>query len=96
LDDEGIDIAVTADKGYAIVGKTASYGKGGTDVYLIKTDSKGNIEWKKTFGDEYDDVGNSIKVTSDGGFIISGASKDKSDTSRLYLIKTDSEGNIYE
>lgn len=48
--DSAQKVTRTPDGGYAIAGFTESYGSGGEDFYLIKTDSRGNVEWQKTYG----------------------------------------------
>ena len=35
---------------YTMVGRTESYGQGGQDAYVVRTDSEGNIIWDITFG----------------------------------------------
>ena len=68
--DSGTDILVDENGGYVILGDTESYGNGGKDIYVIKTDLYGEQEWSKTYGGGSDDSGQSIIKASDGGYII--------------------------
>ncbi|MFA5032042.1 MAG: hypothetical protein WC614_03380 [bacterium] len=93
-DDIGYSVANTSDGGYIITGSTKSYGAGGIDVYLIKTDSLGDTLWTKTFGGIANDAGRSAVQTNDGGYIIAGwISFYGGNYEQVYLIKTDSLGD---
>jgi len=70
--DVGWSVDATTDRGFIIAGETQSFGYGGSDIYVIRTDSVGNILWSRTFGGTRDDAGRAIKQTSDGGYIIAG------------------------
>jgi hypothetical protein len=84
----------TSDGGYVLVGETESYGAANYDVYLVKTDASGNLVWQKTFGDSGTDTGYSVKQTSDGGYIVVGNTYKYGGFTNVYLIKTDSSGNL--
>jgi len=89
--DRGESVQQTSDGGYIITGFTKSYGEGFTDVVLLKTDFRGKQEWIKTFGGLDVDGGESVQLTSDGGFIVTGCFG--SINHSLFLLKTDSFGN---
>jgi len=93
--DVGWGLVQTKDGGYAMSGLTASFGAGGQDGWLIKTDVNGNMQWNKTYGGTDNDSLQTIVLTTDGGFAIGGKTNSfgagKTD---MWLVKTDSYGNV--
>jgi hypothetical protein len=85
----GFCVQKTLDYGYVIIGTTDSFLStvplGDTDVYLIKTDSSGILEWQIALGNSGYDYGAEIQLTSDSGFIIVGTTQTNS--YNIYLIK---------
>lgn len=88
-------VMLTTDGGYLIEGSKSSEGSGGMDLWLIKTDSGGNVIWSRTYGGEGDDYGTAVQQTADGGYIIAGHTSSSGDGGAdLWLFKTDSSGNV--
>jgi predicted secreted protein len=85
------------DGGYAIVGMTSSFGAGGQDGWLFRTDSSGNMLWNKTYGGAGMDFLDNIIRTSDGSFVLAGYTDSfGAGSTDLWLIKTDESGVIPE
>ncbi len=61
-------------------------------MYIVKTDSAGNILWQKTYGTVGADVAYSIDQTTDGGYITTGMKAIGNDWD-VWLIKTDLNGD---
>jgi hypothetical protein len=85
--DLGYSVVQTADGGYALTGETRSYGTGSYDIWLVKTNANGNMQWAKTYGGTHIDAGHSLVQTPDAGFAIACWSD-------FWLVKTDSMGNM--
>ncbi len=96
-DDFAYSVQQTSDGGYIVAGYTASFGAGERNIFLIKTDAKGNIQWAKTYGetDILDSGIPSVQQTSDGGYIlVSTTISFGAGGADIFLIKTDARGNI--
>ena len=71
-DDRGKSVRQTLDGGYIIIGSTESFGFGNADVWIIKTDALGSMQWERAIGGTEYDFGESISLTNDGGYIATG------------------------
>ena len=101
IHDEGFAVIQGVDKGYVLTGRThVPVGSNASinHIYLIKTDSLGNLSWSKKFGSSGNDNGSDIKQTADGGYIIAGSSSgfwgNGLQQYNAYLLKTSATGNV--
>jgi hypothetical protein len=93
--DVGSDIQL-ASGGYIMLGTTFENDNLQADILVVKINSFGVEEWKKSFGGEKAQLGKSIYSTSDGGYIILGTTliqKEGASQTDLLVLKIDSQGN---
>lgn len=92
-EDWGYAVVQTLDTCYFIAGHTWSFGAGGSDVYLIKTDINGDTKWTKIYGGSNGEHAYSAQQTLDKGYIVVGSTESfGAGHQDVYLIKTDSMG----
>lgn len=74
-------VTPTADGGFAVAGHTDSSGAGSDDVWVMKIDSAGAIQWQKTYGSFDSDQAEQIVELDDGGFAVVGMTNSLTSTS---------------
>lgn len=94
LQDAATGIVLASDGGYALTGFTKSFGFP-LEAIVIKTDSFGNQQWMKTYGDAtWQKECNWIVACPDGGYAMIGSKQQTGSTNAdMYFVKTDSQGN---
>lgn len=94
--DKFYDLEITSDGGFILVGETHSAGAGNADAWVIKTDSKGKLEWEKTFGGKGKDIAHALISTKDGNYAFCGenASKNPENKGDAWLVKFDGKGEV--
>ncbi len=95
--EEPASVVATADGGYALAATTWSKGNGNSDMWLIKTDTSGNLLWEHTFGGRAEDIGYDITETFDGDLVLVGQTRSHRSgtrTSNLMAIKVGPDGNL--
>ena len=91
--DDGNAVRQTADGGFIVAGWTQRPGAGQTDMILIRTNAGGDTLWTKAFGDSSLEIGYSLDLTSDGGYIMIGkTSPAVLSSADLLLVRTDANG----
>ncbi len=68
----GTRLRLSADGQCIVPGWTSSFGAGGWDAYLLKTDLSGVVEWQKAYGGSENDFGSDVIVYGDGGYAVLG------------------------
>lgn len=106
-------IQQTSDGGYIVVGESKSIdgdvtGHHGTtsiysDMWVVKLNNLGNLEWQKSLGGSYPEVAYSVQQTIDGGYILAGYSSSIDGDAighltynnvDVWIVKINSIGNI--
>ncbi len=105
--DEAWEVKQTPDGGYIVVGISDSadgdltVNNGLEDIWIVKLDASGTLEWQRSFGGSGPEEGKGIVCTNDGGYIIAGESfSNDGDVPVLlggedyWVLKLNSEGKI--
>jgi hypothetical protein len=93
-EDGAYSVRQAIDGGYIVVGYTESFGAS-RDAYVIKTDSRGNLQWQQTYGGSAEDEARSAQQTRDGDYIIAGYTRSYgAGGSDVYLIRLDASKKL--
>ena len=104
------EIERTADCGYVVAGykeqSPDEYALGGEyDMWVMKLDLHGDIEWERTYDrSDYDegystsgetnDIAYSIRQTGEGGYVVAGKTSESFESAQAVVVKLDDAGNV--
>jgi hypothetical protein len=93
--DHGIDVAALSDQSVVAIGYSDSYGNGGNDIYLTKTDANGALLWSHYYGGPNNDMGYAVAVdNSDNIYITGSIGAATTNSENIYIAKISSAGNL--
>ncbi|NOS84871.1 MAG: T9SS type A sorting domain-containing protein [Ignavibacteria bacterium] len=88
---EARSIIQTSDGGYIAVGENEVFG----DMYVVKLNSSGQLQWNKTIGGSDHDIALSVVQTSEGGYAVSGfGSSFGAGVEGPFIVKLTSAGTV--
>ena len=94
FDDEAHGLCLTPDGGYALMGRTRSFGAGSYDFWLVKANYFGDTVWTRTYGSSAAEWGMAIAPLFDGGSALAGYTAGFGAVSYdMLLVRTDALGN---
>jgi gliding motility-associated-like protein len=101
------DIQQTPDGGYIVIGAIGTKDcdmpdtHGTTDVWAVKLDAKGEVQWKKAYGGTATEYAFSVDLANDGGYFIAGLSESSDGDVHvnhgdrdMWIIKIDANGKL--
>lgn len=94
--DEGKVLTATSDGGFVLVGTMTTNpikGNGGKDLFLIKLNAVGDLQWIKTLGGPGDEVPAGVTEATNGDIIVCGTNT-QGTYSSVFLMRTDRNGDL--
>lgn len=93
-EDQGRCAIQTLDKGYIAAGASSTYAFGGTDIWIVKTDSAGMHQWSKNYGGINSEWAWSVVQLPDSGYAVAGYTNSFGNGGYdMYLLRIDKSGN---
>lgn len=86
---------VEVEGGLVMVGDTYADTNGDSDIWLVRIDAGGEVQWERRHGGVFADEGNAIATDTDGALIVAGAIGTTDGTSDAILVKWD-EAGVFE
>ncbi len=90
--DDAYYVIQSTDGGYLLGGTTLSFSNDTDRAYIVKTDSLGNEQWDRIFGNNSSDAIYAIEKAA-GGYVLAGTMYPQTGDMKTFLVKIDDGGN---
>jgi len=99
LAERGTSILPTADGGYVVLGEADTAVPGAQDVWVLKLNETGVVEWERTYGGPGRERPQEILATADGGYLVLSSTSSfgpnpSVNTMNAWIFKLDASGDI--
>lgn len=89
------DVRETSDGGFITAGETRSFTDIGLDIYIVRTDGKGEVLWAKNYGGEGRQTAQAVWETPEGDFIVGGYTYTYEEWGQdIYVSRIGAEGEV--
>jgi len=92
--DDAKEIILTDDCGFIVVGDTTSYGEGDQDIWALKLNSSGDLQWNKTFGTVETEEVYGVEEFSDESIVLVGFKETVYSFGQAWILKLNSSGDL--
>ena len=72
MEDVALSFIQTTDEAFTIIGYTESFGAGRQDIWVIRADKRGTLQWNQTIGGTMEDIGGGILALDNNEYIVAG------------------------
>lgn len=94
-DEHAMTVTATRDGGYVVAGFTFSYGKGKSDIWVMKVDEMGEEMWREYMGGEDFDWANDLIETRDGNYVVAGYTREaETSKSNAWVFQLNRHGEL--
>ena len=93
--DSMAELIINTNGDYTMVGRTESYGEGGQDAYVVRTNSDGTVLWDTTFGGGDTDRFYDVVETVDNNLLLAGWSNSYGDQA-YWVVKINESGVLID
>jgi hypothetical protein len=92
--DFGYGMEVLQDGGFILCGETSSFSNGGSDVFIVRTNSVGDTLWTRHYGGAGTDIGYSVASQQDSSYVIAGQTTSAAGDLDALCLRYDTKGNL--
>ena len=94
-DERAMAVVQSRNGEYVVAGLTFSFGKGKSDIWVMKIDTQGKEQWRRVLGSQDFDWANDLIETRNGDFVLVGYSRDpRTRNNNAWVLKMDPNGKV--